>query len=51
MEEFTDPHREATPMKRLATAEDVALAIYGLAINGFITGKTLVVDGGRTLDN
>lgn len=49
MEEFTEPHREATPMKRLATPEDVALAIFGLAVNEFITGKTLVVDGGRSL--
>ena len=49
MEEFTDPHREATPMGRLATPEDVALAVFGLAINEFITGKTLVVDGGRSL--
>ena len=30
---------------------DVALAIYGLAINEFMTGKTLVVDGGRTLNS
>ena len=49
MEEFTEPHREATPMKRLATPKDVALAIFGLAVNEFITGKTLVVDGGRSL--
>ena len=49
MEEVTEPHREATPMKRLATPEDVALAIFGLAVNEFITGKTLVVDGGRSL--
>ena len=49
MEEFTEPHREATPMKRLATPEDVALAVFGLAVNEFITGKTLVVDGGRSL--
>lgn len=49
LEEFSEPHRLATPLKRLATPEDVALAIYGLAINDFITGKTLVVDGGRTL--
>jgi 3-oxoacyl-[acyl-carrier protein] reductase len=51
MEEFTEPHRQATPLKRLATPEDVAIAIFGLAINEFITGKTLVVDGGRTLVN
>lgn len=51
MDEFTEPHRQATPLKRLATPEDVATAIFGIAINEFITGKTLVVDGGRTLVN
>ena len=49
MEEFAEKHRLATPLKRLAAPEDVATAIYGLAINEFITGKTLTVDGGRTL--
>ena len=48
-EKFTDPHREATPMKRHATPEDVALAIYGLILNPFTTGETIRVDGGRTL--
>ena len=48
-EKFTDPHREATPMKRHATPEDVAMSIYGLIINPFVTGQTLRVDGGRTL--
>ncbi|MCA9200599.1 MAG: SDR family oxidoreductase [Planctomycetales bacterium] len=48
-EKFTDPHKQLTPLQRHATPEDVALAIFGLAINPFITGKSLVVDGGRTL--
>ena len=48
-EKFTDKHREATPLRRNATPEDVARGILGLVTNGFITGHTLVVDGGRTL--
>jgi 3-oxoacyl-[acyl-carrier protein] reductase len=49
METFTDKHRQVTPLKRVAYPEDVATAIFGLVINDFITGHTLVVDGGRTL--
>lgn len=48
-EEFTDPHREATPLKRHALPHDVAMAVYGLIINPFMTGQTITVDGGRTL--
>lgn len=48
-EKFTDPHKEATPMKRHASPEDVALAIFGLLLNPFTTGETIRVDGGRTL--
>ena len=48
-EKFTDPHKEATPMKRHAQPEDVAKAIYGLILNPFTTGETIRVDGGRTL--
>lgn len=48
-EKFTDKHRETTPLRRNATPEDVARGILGLVTNGFITGHTLVVDGGRTL--
>lgn len=48
-EAFTDPHKQATPMQRHAAAHDVAMAIYGLIINPFITGQTITVDGGRTL--
>lgn len=48
-EKFTDPHKDATPMKRHAQPEDVALAIFGLILNPFTTGETIRVDGGRTL--
>jgi 3-oxoacyl-[acyl-carrier protein] reductase len=48
-EEFTSAHREHTPMKRLAQSEDVANTIYGLLLNDFITGHTVVIDGGRML--
>ena len=48
-EKFTDPHRDQTPMKRHASPGDVANAIFGLLINPFVTGQTVVVDGGRTL--
>jgi 3-oxoacyl-[acyl-carrier protein] reductase len=39
-----------TPLGRLARAEDVAAAVYFLASEqaAFITGQTLVVDGGMT---
>ena len=48
-ESFNRKHREETPLGRLAGPEDVAVAIYGLLISDFVTGKTLIVDGGRTL--
>ncbi len=48
-EAFTDPHREATPLERHAQPQDVAMAIYGLIINPFMTGQTITVDGGRSL--
>lgn len=48
-EKYTDPHREKTPMKRHAQPEDIAMSIFGLIINPFVTGQTLVVDGGRTI--
>ncbi len=46
---FLHTNREATPLKRVATPEDIAKAVFGLVINDFITGQTLVVDGGKTL--
>lgn len=38
------------PLRRIATAEDVAAAIVGLVTGGdFVTGQTLIVDGGLSL--
>jgi 3-oxoacyl-[acyl-carrier protein] reductase len=38
------------PLKRIATPEDVAGAIVGLITGGdFVTGQTLIVDGGLSL--
>jgi 3-oxoacyl-[acyl-carrier protein] reductase len=39
-----------TPLKRIATARDIASAILACATNlKFATGTTIVVDGGRSL--
>ena len=48
-EEFAQQNRAATPMGRAASAEDVATAIVGLLRSVFMTGASLVVDGGRTI--
>ncbi len=48
-EEYARQNRESTPMGRVATAADVATAIVGLLRSAFITGASLVVDGGRTI--
>jgi NAD(P)-dependent dehydrogenase (short-subunit alcohol dehydrogenase family) len=37
------------PVKRIGTPEDIAEAVLFLMKNGFVTGITLVVDGGHTL--
>lgn len=38
------------PLRRIATPEDVAAAIVGLVTGGdFVTGQTLIVDGGLSL--
>lgn len=49
-EQYTDAHREATPLKRLAQPEDVARVICSLAANDFLTGQIIHVDGGRTVN-
>ncbi|MGH7774140.1 MAG: SDR family NAD(P)-dependent oxidoreductase [Candidatus Binatia bacterium] len=39
------------PLRRIATPEDIAAAIVGLVTGGdFITGQTLIVDGGLSLE-
>jgi enoyl-[acyl-carrier protein] reductase III len=43
--------RAATPVRRLGTVEDVASLVAYLASDpaGFLTGQTLVLDGGLTI--
>ena len=41
--------RERIPLHRLGEAEDVARAVVFLAANDYVTGQTLVVDGGRSV--
>jgi len=38
------------PLKRIASPEDIAAAIVGLVTGGdFVTGQTLIIDGGLSL--
>jgi 3-oxoacyl-[acyl-carrier protein] reductase len=48
--EFNAKAGAATPLRRVATAEDVAAAVVACATHlGYSTGSTIVVDGGRAL--
>ena len=48
--EFTAKTAATTPLRRVATAEDVAEAVLACATSlSFSTGTTVVVDGGRSL--
>lgn len=48
--EFNEKTAATTPLKRVATADDVAAAILSCATHlVFSTGTTIVVDGGRAL--
>ena len=49
-ERFMRSYRPQTPLRRLGTADDIAYAALFLACDesGFITGQSLVVDGGRS---
>jgi 3-oxoacyl-[acyl-carrier protein] reductase len=48
--DFNAKTSATTPLKRVATADDIAAAILACATHlGFSTGTTLVVDGGRIL--
>lgn len=38
-----------TPLKAVATAEHVAQAVMGLLAADFVTGETLIVDGGKSI--
>ena len=48
--DFNAKTAATTPLKRIATSEDIASAIIACATQlGFATGTTFVVDGGRSL--
>ena len=48
--DFNTKTAATTPLKRIATADDIASAILACATQlGFSTGTTFVVDGGRSL--
>ncbi len=49
-EKYTDAHLEQTPLKRLASPDDVARAIVAFLDNDFLTGVILPVDGGRLIN-
>ena len=48
---FVESQRAAVPLRRLGTPQDVANAVRFLASDeaSYITGQTLVIDGGQTL--
>jgi len=48
---FVDAQRAAVPLRRLGRPQDVASAVRFLVSDeaGYITGQTLVIDGGQTL--
>lgn len=48
-ETFLAMNREATPLQRIATPDDIANTIFGLVSSKMVTGQNLVVDGGKTL--
>jgi len=49
-EDFNQKTASTTPLKRVATAQDVAQAVLACATHlTFSTGQTIVVDGGRSL--
>lgn len=47
--EFRKMHAEATPMKRVATTEDVAETARFLVHSDFVTGQIIIVDGGKSM--
>jgi 3-oxoacyl-[acyl-carrier protein] reductase len=48
--DFNDKVSASTPLRRIATTDDIAAAVLACATHlGFSTGTTIVVDGGRAL--
>ena len=48
--DFRKSHEDATPLKRIGYPKDIAeVALFLTADSGFVTGQTIVVDGGKTL--
>ncbi len=48
--EFRSAHEQATPLKRVADPKEIAeVTLFLTADAGFITGQTIVVDGGKLL--
>ena len=47
--EFRKMHEEATPLRRVAVPEDVAEAALFLVRSDFVTGQTIIVDGGKSM--
>jgi 3-oxoacyl-[acyl-carrier protein] reductase len=49
-DEFVNRQREETPLKRNASPDDIAEVIFAFVTSAsFVTGQTLVVDGGRRM--
>ena len=50
-QDYVDAMTAAIPVKRLGVVEDIGYAALFLASDeaGFITGQTIVVDGGQTI--
>ena len=44
-----DVFAKATPLRKIATPDDVAQAVVGLLQNDLVTGQDLVVDGGKNI--
>lgn len=48
-DEYRKMHMNATPMKRVAKPEDVAISALYLVHSDFVTGQVIVVDGGKSI--
>ncbi len=42
-------HEQIIPLKRIASPEEIAEAVYFMANASYITGEVLIVDGGMHL--